>query len=282
MIEEFVPYRLRMPITDDLHLLREELSLQTELHGARSNEAQVAFENLFRTSCRVGRPLDGLRKYSHDESERFFAQTRNGTDGHVYWLGANHGFKRNDGKTRRAARWWWEHKNNVKIAHTLDVVAMCGQPTCINPDHQQTGRDIRRRIFTDEQMLGKIQVVTLQLGRPPNTKDWVEGGNHPSPSVYNTRFGSWPQALRAAGVIAADYSNYQQQNRKKANPEMSITSLKEARRFLGHIPGYEEFRSDAVRAHLKGLQLLTSQTSIKKQIGPSWHDALRRAFGATK
>ena len=69
---------------------------------------------------------------------------------------------------------------------------------------------------------------------------------------------------------------------KKATPELSVASLREARRFLGHVPGYEEFRSDQVRLHLKGLRMLTSQTSIKKQIGPSWRDAIRHVFGGDK
>ena len=276
---DFVPYRLRMPITDDLHALREELSLQVELHGARSVEAQVAFENLFATSCRIGRPLDGLRRHSRDEDERFFAQTRTGTDGHVYWLGAKGGFTRNDGSTRRPARWWWE-KLHGPLAPTTDVVANCGQKGCIEPTHQYVGRDMARRQFTDEQMLNALQVMALQLGRPPNSIEWEKNGGRPMPSRFKLRFGGWSQALYKAGLIdeGASYDGY----RKKATPELSVASLQEARRFLGHIPGYEEFRSDRVRLHLKGLRMLTSQTSIKRQIGPSWQDAIRHVFGGGK
>ena len=270
---EFVPYRLRMPLSDDLHELRDELSLQRELHGRRSIEAQVAFENLFRTSVRIGRPLDRLRQFSTDEVERFFAQTRNGPEGHVYWLGGKV-FRRNDGKQRRPVRWWYEHLHGP-ISPYEDVVQNCGQSSCINPDHAIIGRDVKRRRFSDEQMIGTLQVAAMQLGHPPTTTEFTNNRYTPTVGVYKLRFGSWLKAIAAAGLGEDFQTGYRA---RQATPERARASLREARRFLGHIPGYDEYRSPVLREHLRELGLLTSQTSVKRQIGPSWQDAIRNTF----
>lgn len=272
MIEEFVPYKLRAPQTDDLHELREQLSIQQELHGARSFEAQGAFELLFEASVRVGRPLDALHKFSRVEVERFFAQTRNGTDGHVYWLGAKGGFTRNDGKTRKAIRWWWEHLHG-EIPQTIDVLPTCSQPTCINPAHCMAGRIARRIAFTEEQMIGTMQVAAMRLGHAPSSTEWRKNHYTPVPAVYRLRFGSWEKALNAAG-LKPDYPG----RGRKATPELARQSIREARRFLGHIPGYEEYRQPELNEHLKDLRLLTSPTTVRRQIGPTWQDAIRNAL----
>ena len=191
---DFVPYRLRMPISDDLHALREELSLQTELHGARSVEAQVAFENLFRTSCRIGRPLDGLRRFSKDEDERFFAQTRNGTDGHVYWLGAQHGFSRNDGKTRRPARWWYEKLHGPLASDP-------GRRRQLRPEGlHQPGASVRRPRHGAPALHGRADAERDQGGGSPDSatsrtpsSGSSRGAHRPRPS---TRFASAPGRRR--------------------------------------------------------------------------------------
>lgn len=284
----YVPYSARMPRTDDLHVLREEHSLQIELHGRGSSQAQEAFENLFRTSCRIGRPLDGLRQFSPVESERFFAQVRHGTDGHAYWTGAAHGLALNERGARgrrkyaRPNRWWWMQINGwVPPLH--DIFPGCGQKNCIAPEHQEHGRDERRRIYSHEQMCGAIQVITMRIGRPPRAKEWTSLGGKPSPKLYRRRFGSWIDALVAAGVIAsaADLP-YNALPDTSATPEAAIASLREARRFLGRIPTERNYAhgetGKLMRSHLRGLRMISSQTTIKKYLGP-WPEAVEKAFG---
>lgn len=266
---EYVPYR--PPETNDLNALREELSLQIELHGRRSSQALAAFNGLFAASVRLGQPLDGLRQYSTNEVERFFARTVEGTGGHVYFSSHKTSFRRNDGKTRMPRRWWWEHLNGP-ISTYEDVVPNCGEQNCINPRHCLSGRSLRRRWFSDEQMIGTLQVVAMRLGHTPNTKEWTAGKYTPTSPIYVLRFGSWRKATDAAGLPPASRS------RVVGSVENSYASLREARRFLGHIPGYEEFRRPDLNQHLKDLGLLTSQNTIKRQIGPTWKDALAKVF----
>jgi hypothetical protein len=282
---DYAPYSARMPQTDDLHVLREELSLQRELHGPSSSQAQEAFENLFRTSCRLGRPLDGLRQFSPVESERFFAQIRRGTDGHVYWTGSSHGFALNEHGARgrrkyaKPHRWWWMQVNGF-VPPLHDIFPACGQRNCIAPDHQEHGRDERRRIHSHEQMCGAIQVVAMRIGRPPRAKEWASLGGKPSAKIYRRRFGSWLDALVAAGVIAsAAELPYNPLPDTSATPEAAIASLREARRYLGHIPTERDYsRNPTVRNHLRGLRMISSQTTIKKYLGP-WSEATGKAFG---
>lgn len=283
---DYVPYSERMPRTDDLHVLREELSLQRELHGRSSSQALEAFQNLFRTSCRVGRPLDGLRQFSTDEVERFFAQIRHGTDGHVYWTGTTHGFALNERGARgrrkyaRPNRWWWMRINGTADQYH-DIFPECGQKGCINPEHQAHGRDERRRIYTHEQMIGAIQAMALRLGRAPTKADWAKQGGRPTSRVYAQRFGSWVDALVMAGVIKSR-SDIPRIPPPMTNvsPERCIESLREARRFLGTIPRERQYaKYKPLRDHLVGLELVSSQTTIKKYLGGRWPEALEKAFG---
>jgi Homing endonuclease associated repeat len=61
-------------------------------------------------------------------------------------------------------------------------------------------RFVRRR-WTDEDILDGLRRWELDHGRPPRSMDRVGfGGEYPSPALVVTRFGSWRQALIAAGL----------------------------------------------------------------------------------
>lgn len=192
-----LPYR---PLeTNDLRVLRAELERVREVYGRGSSQGLAAFQRLNAASHEVGRPLDGLRRFSTDEVERFFAQTVLGPNEHVYWDGSRHGFERNDGRWRKPARWWWEHVHGPIGTTTLRLHPTCDDGACINVEHQVL-EHFRTEQYSESQMLGALQVMAMRLGRTPSKALWLKHNGRPSPNIYVARFSSWSKALRAAGL----------------------------------------------------------------------------------
>lgn len=254
----------------DLRVLRKELAALREVHPPGSSVVVEAFERLVRAGDAVGQPLDGLRRHTSDEVERFFAQTIPGPDGHVYWDGPSSGFVRNDKKNRVPRRWWWAHKNGHELGQHQDLVPTCGERHCINPDHCEVGRGLRRLRFDSQAMLGKLQVVALRLGRAPTTKEWETLGITPSVSLFQQRFGSWPDAVRQAGFTPIHSST----EFAASTPSICIAALRAVREAAGHWPTRKEFEHH--RPLLKEKELPSSSSTIKKYLGP-WTEALRKA-----
>lgn len=254
----------------DLRVLREELAELRRVHPRRSSVVLEAFCRLVRAADAVGQPLDGLRRHTADEVERFFAQTIPGTSGHVYWDGTRDGFKRNDGKKRSPRRWWYAHKHGRELGPHESLVAMCGEVHCINPEHCETGRRHRDRRYSDEQMLNAVKVAALRLGRAPKSEEWQELGLSPSRGIYTVRFGSWETVIRKAGL---EYVR----SRKSGRPATAsdcIAALRHLKRMIGHWPSRNEF--DAYRELLYAADLPSSPTTIHRRLG-GWPAALRKA-----
>lgn len=193
-------------MSSSLKDLRDDLERVRATQPRRSSEAREAFERLFRASAKKGQPLDALRRYTADETERFFAQTVTGVSGHVYWDGSRNGFVRNDKKSRAPRRWWWAHKHGKEPGQYEDIVAMCGELNCINPEHCEMGRNLRRpKRYTEEQMLNAIKVAALRLGHPPSTLEWSAMKGSPDRKIFQACFGNWGNAVRKAGF--AEYGN---------------------------------------------------------------------------
>ena len=58
-----------------------------------------------------------------------------------------------------------------------------------------------RRAWTEEEILDGLKRLASDLGRVPRASDRVgSGGEYPSPALAGRRFGSWNQALAAAGL----------------------------------------------------------------------------------
>jgi hypothetical protein len=254
--------------TTDLRVLREELVELRRTHPRRSSVVAEAFGRLFRASCAAGLPLDGLRKHTGDEIERFFAQTIPGLDGHVYWDGARYGFARNDGKLRTPRRWWWAHVNGVEPGQYEDIVSTCGEQNCINPEHCEQGRGLRRERVGREAMLGSVRVAALRLGRAPNSMEWNTLGLNPTRKTLVQRFGSWENVIREAGV------EYGHIPGRKASPRLCIEALRFARKQLGHWPSYREFLRVAPLLRAEGLP--SASVTIRKHLG-GWAEALYKA-----
>lgn len=186
-------------MTAVLHDLRQSLTLTREVYGRGSSQSQAAFELLVRTAAQNGTPLDALRNYVEDEVERFFSYTIAGPDGHVYWDGPK-SFVRNDGKTRRPLRWWWAHKYG-SLGNNDDLVLKCGEKNCVNPEHavKEYQRGFRFR-WTEDRIIGALQVVAMRKGETPTTTEWEREHNHPTREIIVRRFGSWEKAVAAAGL----------------------------------------------------------------------------------
>lgn len=259
-----------MTATVPIRELRDELTRLRETHPRSSSVVLEAFERLFRAASAAGQPLDGLRRHTSDEVERFFANTIPGVDGHVYWDGWKQGFRRNDGKYRVPRRWWWAHVNGRELGPYEDLVPMCGERNCITPEHADVGRSLRRYRFTQDQMLGAVQVAALRLGRPPNSKEWDSLGLSPTRAIYQARFGSWENVIRSAGL---DY-DAMRGPLPSSSPSVCIKSLRFVRERIGHWPSIREFRAAA--ADLQAADLPSGESTIKKYLG-GWPEACRKA-----
>jgi len=259
-----------MTVVEELRPLRKALTEAVETHGRRSTPALQAFEALFRAAVKAGQPLDSLRKHAKDEDERFFAHTIPGPDGHVYWDGARE-FRRNDGKVRVPHRWWWAYKNGRELGTYEDLVPTCGETHCINPDHCEVGRGLRRqRLYSDEKIIGALQVAALRRGAQPTQRAWIAERLAPDLRVIRLRFGSWANALRAAGFEPPDAAIYTH----SYGAADVVEAIRFCRKRLGRTPQQRDLTNLREELHTAGLP--SSPTTIRKAFG-SWDAALREA-----
>ena len=274
MSSVFVPYLERpdTPRSSDLTVLRTELHRCRAIHGRRSDEAAQAFAALTAAAAAQGRPLDQLDTFITDETERFMSMTVAGTAGHTYWNGtASNRFTRNGGRETTPRIWWWLHAGNPPLRGGDSIIPTCDERHCINPRHCKIqDRRARAQIYTDEQMLGAIQVMAMRLGHSPSTNEWQRNHGKPWDTVYVTRFGSWNAALRAAGLALWE--------RPLISADSCRQSLLAAHNYLGHVPTSNDYLREDLREHLSGLDLPRNVSTIKRRLG-SWADAIKDTFG---
>lgn len=256
-------------VAQQLQPLRAELQRARVVHGRRSTAALRAWEDLFRTAARLGQPLDALSRHSRDEDERFFAQTLPGPDGHVYWDGGKV-FTRNDKRERSPRRWWWARSRGAEPHSHDDVVPICGDAQCINPEHCEAVRRERKRLFTEEAIIGAIQVMGLRLGRGPTRTDWTRLNGRPDFKIIRARFGTWSAALRAAGYEPKSGSKFQVQ----WDEESAVEALRFVGARLGRAPSTHDFSKMKDELHAAGLP--ASRMTIRKLCG-EWPEALEKA-----
>lgn len=254
----------RPPISRLSHL-RQNIVEARETYGRRSSQAQQAFELLVREAAEAGAPLDGLRRHTENEVERFFAFTIPGPDGHVYWDGPRD-FRRNDGKYRPPQRWWWIRVHGSLNASD-DLAVKCGERNCINPDHCAVERVRGVRIYwTEQRIIGAIQVAALRLGHTPSLNEWDRLGVRPNRGTIETRFGSWNGAVIAAGLTPNPT------NSRTTNRDACLRSIRFVRDLIGHLPSDAEFY--ACREQLQARGLPASLKTIARHCG-SWIAAKR-------
>ena len=255
--------------------------LQTEFHRLRDEYRETgegryavacAYNDWFHQSCLEGNPPDALRTNTGSESERFFARTIPGLDGHTYWEGRlERGRFRldNDARRHRHPRWWWyEHVNGEQERGRLGAV--CGEVNCITPDHQQfvPWSEVRQR-YTDQQCLGALQVAAQRLGHTPTMHEYRDLKLRPVADIIAVRFGGWASAISGAGlppVVTIHEVRYTAENCIRA-----IQTIAEA---VGHAPTEDEFRERVPL--LRSLGLPCSPHTLRARLG-TWREALEKA-----
>jgi hypothetical protein len=247
-------------LRDDLYRIRAE--------KPGSGYALDAFVKYMHEASKAGLSPTRLNTESRDEVERFFANTIPGIDGHVYWDGGKR-FTRNNRTSRTPARWWWEHCHGPISTTTLRVEPVCGDPACINPDHARL-ESFQAQRYTDEQMLGALQVWAMRNGRTPTRLEWETSGGRPMVEIYRKRFGSWAKARAAAGLHRPRIPGNQ------STEQELIESLRIARSILGRWPRTEDYRRPELRQQLRDAGQRSSQTPIYRVFG-SWGAALKAA-----
>jgi len=227
------------------------------LYGAdmRSHDA---FQRLCQVYAKHGRRIDELDFYEPDESKRFFRKLIQGANGHVFWNGGAV-FTCNGGSTRKPLHWWWEHLYGTRADK---LVLECGQSRCVNPRHARPFQ--RERLYPDHVIIGALQVWGLRHGRPPSMRSW---DGSPSHAIIKLRFGSWRNALQAAGFPASDYNRYR-------SPEECIAALRFVFDLTGKWPTWESY----LGAHdeLQANDYPTRPNTIKDRFG-SWAAAIEAA-----
>ena len=250
--------------------LRDELyRIRTEKPG--TGYAHDAYIRYMREASRLGLNPTALREDSKDETERFFARTVPGPDGHVYWTGAKGGFKRNDGGVRTPARWWWEHVHGPIGTTTYRTYPTCGDKACINPEHIEL-RHYRPERYSENFCIGALQVYVMRHGHAPSSDGWDRAGLKPTSGAFVLKFGSWNKALRAAGI----------EPRRQGGQAYTEKSCLDAIRFLhsklGHWPDSTEF--DSGREALRAAGLPTSRMTIRNKLGKNWDEVIAKAKAA--
>lgn len=249
-----------------------ENALRADLHRLRlerpgSGVCADAYNRLSRECAVMGRPLGALRENSRDEAERFFARTVEGPDGHVYWTGGKD-FRPNNRASRRVPVRWWLERVGRKTDHYDVITAVCGDRACINPEHLEISRR-SRQIYTEAQMLGALQVAAMRLGRPPSTSDWRRINGKPTDGSYVARFGSWENALHAAGFTGYRSTAF------RVTREQAIAAIRYVRSLTGAWPSRDTYERHGDALQANGYP--RSGTTVLSHFDGSWPKAVAAA-----
>ncbi len=153
----------------------------------------------FRQACTENNPPDALRQHIANEEARFFSRVLPGAD-HDYWRG-DWRFVRNDGRGENARRWLMAHHlgRPLDLYHET-ISARCGESRCIRLAHLRL--EPRRRAdnaLSEAEAISMLRGAARELGRSPTGKDRGHVQIPASATVIRI-FGSWPEALDAAGL----------------------------------------------------------------------------------
>ncbi len=252
----------------DLQIEYRQLREEDRETGLRRMQTRDAYSAWVRQSCAEGDPPDALRRNAGTESERFFARTIPGSDGHTYWDGNIEKFRLDTGRHRHVRWWWYERVHGPQGRGTLG--ATCGERNCITPEHQRfvSWSEARRR-YSDQQMLGVLQVAAQRVGHAPLWNEYRDLGLKPGRDIIAIRFGSWTNALLAAGL-----EPHRHALRAAATPEQCFAALHFIAKLVGHPPTEHEFR--AHNEELRAAGLHSSPSTIYRCVG-SWPKALKMA-----
>jgi len=92
-------------------------------------------------------------------------------------------------------------------------------------------KKVRRKKYTDEFLLNHLKELYNKLGRAPQVRDLFNAGIV-NASIYRIRFGSLPEAKKAAGL----FTHKSKKKKYKYTDEYLINLLKELAEKLGRTP----------------------------------------------
>lgn len=113
----------------------------------------------------------------------------------------------------------------------------------------------RNKIPTDD-LIEEMQIAAMALGRQPRMDEMREFGEY-SAQVYLNRFGSWPEAVEAAGIEYEDPL-------KAIDPNDIIDDVGRVKEKLGKRPSSLDYERHGEY----------SLNVVKRHIG-KWHEVLR-------
>lgn len=111
--------------------------------------------------------------------------------------------------------------------------------------------------YSDDDLIRILRETAGDLGRTP-TQNWMDENGEVTAATCSNRFGSWNEALEAAGL--------ELNQRKDIGDEELLDMLRKAAHELGHTPGRDWFQANGE----------VGTTTIRNRFG-SWNEALERA-----
>lgn len=167
----------------------------------RPHEYARRYGSWFKQSCAEGNPPDRLRRDSPSLSERFDACTIEGLNGCLIWDGpvSRHNTPRIPGRGI-SARKLALTRRDVEVPSHRVIVPVCGSNLCVRFEHLAVSEHHWGRRNSTEYLIGRLQVVAMQLGHTPTTTEWDRQGYVPSVAAFRLRFGDWAGACKAAGL----------------------------------------------------------------------------------
>ncbi len=190
-----------------------------------------------------------------------------GIDGHNYWGGPQR-FSLDNGRQRHPRWWWYEHLHGKLPRGSLKPV--CGELHCITPTHQRFVDWFEvRRLYTDEQLIGAVQVMAMRVGYSPTSREYnAQRGRGPTAQIIGQRFGSWGRALKAAGCKPVQKKNY-------SSADQCVAGLRFVAGLIGHPPNTGDYERHETQLREQGLPVTVG--TIRKHLAPTWAEALENA-----
>jgi len=94
-----------------------------------------------------------------------------------------------------------------------------------------------KKLYSDDELLNRLQKFAEELGRPPSQSEMDDSGPHAS-KTYGNRFGSWNDALEAAGLQTGTNDP---NGRPPTSEEDLLADLKSVADIVGETPSEREY-----------------------------------------
>lgn len=127
--------------------------------------------------------------------------------------------------------------------------------------------DPRCKRYTEEELVSHLRSVAEELGRTPAETDIVDKKNMASVVTYRKRFGSWKNALAAAGLTTRRKKERKKRKGTPLSDDEMLAALKEAAEVIGRLPSMGD---------IAGMNGIPPSSAYCRRFG-SWTYALEAA-----